>query len=677
MLLGAGLLAVIVNLVTIVPIGARFPDAPVWFVPFAVAFAGGVVAFRAQPANLAARRLLLFGVLGVVWMACNYVVVLAYDGPHENSWFVPANLVLQILGLAMVTALVALLAVFPDGSQGTTEKRVVRALAVLALAVPVVLLLASPEVVPAWIFDWNDQTDRLAAPEGVHSALHVGALDWLAPPLSGYLDAALGLLPLIGVAIAALRYRGLTAAGRVQMKWPLSATLVLASLPLGDLLVSSGALPGVVGDLIQINALSVLPLAITIGLVRPQLFDIEGVVRRAGAFLLLWTLVGGVYAGIAAALGVALGGENLQVAVAVAIVATLLFEPARRALARRAARFAGGEAVSGEELMRRLGEALEHTLDTEELGRTIAATAREGLGARWVRLRIEGGPDLVDGAVPRAGELPALTATLAASGRRIGVIECGASAIGRVYAREHDLLDTLARQAGLALWNARLAEELGARLDELSASRARIVEAEERARRRIERDIHDGSQQEIAALIARIGLARNQMRRDPSLALDTLEDLQSEARQALENLRELALGIHPSVLSDRGIVEAIEARAARLPLGVTLECEPGLRRVRFEEAVEGAVWFLVSECFANTLKHAGAERAIVRLERVSGTLVVEVSDDGRGFDAAGGDGLAGLKDRVAALDGRLEVESAPGVGTLVRASLPARERALA
>jgi signal transduction histidine kinase len=334
--------------------------------------------------------------------------------------------------------------------------------------------------------------------------------------------------------------------------------------------------------------------------------------------------------------------------------------------------------VSGEELVRRLGAALEHTLDTEELGRSVAATARDGLGARWARLRLDGGIELVDGAEPRPGELPALSAALSASGERLGTIECGASAVGRVYgSAEGELLDTLARQAGLALSNARLTAELRDRLEELRASRARIVQAEEQARRRIERDIHDGSQQEIAALIARIGLARNQMRRDPSLALETLADLQSEAQQALMNLRELALGIHPSVLTDRGIVEAIEARAARLPLGVTLECDPGLRSVRFDEAVEGGVWFLVSECFANTLKHSGAERVTVRLTRSAGALELQVSDDGRGFDVAAAGGLPGLNDRIAAVGGTFEVQSAPGGGTVVRAVVPARERALA
>ena len=204
------------------------------------------------------------------------------------------------------------------------------------------------------------------------------------------------------------------------------------------------------------------------------------------------------------------------------------------------------------------------------------------------------------------------------------------------------------------------------------------MEAEEVARRRIERDIHDGVQQELVALIARIALARNQLARDPALVGPTLADLQLEARQALDDLRELASGIHPSVLSDLGIVGAIEGRAARLPLGVTIECDRTLRTTRFSETVEGAVFFLVSEAFANALKHSGAERVIVRLDLVEGELRVEISDDGRGFEPAAiglGTGLGGLADRIEALGGTLVVDSAPGHGTTLTATLSAPARA--
>lgn len=174
---------------------------------------------------------------------------------------------------------------------------------------------------------------------------------------------------------------------------------------------------------------------------------------------------------------------------------------------------------------------------------------------------------------------------------------------------------------------------------------------------------------------------RNQVSRGDQAPLgDTLEALQSEAGQALENLRELASGIHPSVLSDRGVVAAIQARATRLPLDVTVTCDPALRGKRFPEAVEGAVYFLVSECFANTLKHADAQSVTLSIGGGERDLRVEVRDDGGGFDPATVDrsgGLAGMADRIAALGGTLAVTSSPGAGTSLSAVLPLAETVVA
>ncbi len=648
----------------------------IWAVPFLSAYVGGVIAVRARPDNLAARRLLLFGVSTLVWLAASDALLIWRN--DLGGFYVAANALVQVLGLLFVAALVAMLAVYPDGViERASERRAPIVLVVLAVAAPLVLLLASEDVVPAWIIEWYSELPGFRAPSA-ESPLFVGALSFLAAPLRVVLEAGLAATPLIGAVLAARRYRAFPAAKRLQLKWPFYAALVLFVLPVNDVLVVWGVIPHTGGDLMEYVALIVLPAALTIGLVRPDLFDLESAVRRSVVYVGLWVVIALAYVGVAAGLGIAAGGENLQVAVAVAILATLVFDPVRRALAGRAERYAYGERIGGEELLRRMGAALEHTLDRDELVAAVAATAREGIGSRWARIVLaDGSQPAVAG--PDDGDRAALSAPLTHGGEVLGVIECGPSAHGRIYGQERELLATLARQAALAIANAQLAGELRDRLAELAASRSRIVEAEELARRRIERDIHDGAQQELAALIARIGLARNQLRRgDVTVLADTLGDLQAEAGQALENLRRLASGIHPSVLSDRGVIEAIEARAARLPLGVTLECEPGLRDARYGESVEGAIYFLVSESFANTLKHAGAERVTVRIARDEDRLVVEISDDGDGFDPAAVDragGIAGLRDRLAALGGTLEVDARPGGGTRLRAALPAAERA--
>jgi hypothetical protein len=255
-------------------------------VPFAAAFAGGVIAFRARRDNLAARRLLAFGAVSLAWMAGTFALVLAYDAHGEGGWLVVPNLVVQVLGLALVAAIVALLAVYPDGVyQRHVDARIVRALFGLAVAVPALLLFASREIEPAWIFEWLAETGSLPPVEGVESPLYVGAFAWLAPLLAGFMEASLGVVPLIGVVLAVRRYRHFGPERRLQMKWPVAGAIPLAVLPLLDILVAAGALPVAAGDAVELLALMVMPAALVIGLVRPQLFDIEGFVRRA---IVLW-----------------------------------------------------------------------------------------------------------------------------------------------------------------------------------------------------------------------------------------------------------------------------------------------------------------------------------------------------------------------------------------------------
>ncbi len=234
----------------------------------------------------------------------------------------------------------------------------------------------------------------------------------------------------------------------------------------------------------------------------------------------------------------------------------------------------------------------------------------------------------------------------------------------------------------MALRNLRLSEELADRLEQiedqakaLAASRARIVQAQENERRRIERDIHDGAQQQLIALIAKLGLAGNQLRRDPRVAGATLQEAQEEARQALVDLRELARGIHPAVLSSKGMLDAIETVAARMPIGVRVEADPAIRGLRYEEEIEGAAYFVVCEGLVNVLKHASASQATVRISKNGEDLAIRVSDDGVGIDSGSvrESGLRGLRDRVDALGGTLRI-SGNGTGTHLEATLPARRR---
>jgi signal transduction histidine kinase len=233
---------------------------------------------------------------------------------------------------------------------------------------------------------------------------------------------------------------------------------------------------------------------------------------------------------------------------------------------------------------------------------------------------------------------------------------------------QQPLVQAAGAAAALALENERLDAELRARVEELQSSRARIVEAGLAERRRLERDLHDGAQQRLVALRLQLRLARDQVGKDPAAAEQMLDGAMQELDEALAELRELARGIHPAVLADRGLEPALSALAGRAPLPVEVKGAP---EERLPARVEAAAYFVVAEALTNVARYSQATRATIAVERRNGHAVVEVSDDGiGGADPSRGTGLTGLADRLAALDGKLHVDSPEGGGTIVRADIP-------
>jgi len=244
----------------------------------------------------------------------------------------------------------------------------------------------------------------------------------------------------------------------------------------------------------------------------------------------------------------------------------------------------------------------------------------------------------------------------------------GAIVHDRSLCDDPELVGSVAAAAGLSIENERLQAQLRARVEELRASRARIVEAGTAERRRLERNLHDGAQQRLVALSLTLRVAQGKLGKDPDVAHDLLGGAQEELSRALEELRELARGIHPAVLSDRGLEPALEALAGRSPVPVELAGTP---RDRLPPAVEAAAYFVVAEALTNVVKYAQASQARVSVSRSNGHAVVEVADDGvGGADPGRGSGLRGLADRISALDGTLELRSPQGAGTLLRAEIP-------
>jgi PAS domain S-box-containing protein len=214
----------------------------------------------------------------------------------------------------------------------------------------------------------------------------------------------------------------------------------------------------------------------------------------------------------------------------------------------------------------------------------------------------------------------------------------------------------------------RLNAELHARLAELAASRARIVTAGDVERRRLERNLHDGAQQRLVTLSLSLRAALAKLESDPAAARATLTAAREELALALEELRELARGLHPAVLTDRGLQAAVEALADRAPVQVEIT---DILDERLPEPVEAAAYYLIAEALTNVAKYANASNVRVRVALTDANVVVEVSDDGvGGADPAGGSGLRGLADRVESLGGSLEVVSPAGAGTSLRAEIP-------
>jgi signal transduction histidine kinase len=233
---------------------------------------------------------------------------------------------------------------------------------------------------------------------------------------------------------------------------------------------------------------------------------------------------------------------------------------------------------------------------------------------------------------------------------------------------EPELVEAAGAAAGIALENERLHAELRARLEELRGSRQRVIEAGDTERRRLERNLHDGAQQRLVTLSLALRLAETRVETDASEARRILGGANEELALALSELRELARGIHPAVLTDRGLGPALEALAVRAPLPVELV---GVPAQRLPGPVEAAAYYLVAEALTNVAKYAQASAVTVRVMRENGRAVVDIADNGiGGADPTRGSGLRGLSDRVEALNGQLQVESPPGAGTRLRAEIP-------
>jgi signal transduction histidine kinase len=499
--------------------------------------------------------------------------------------------------------------------------------------------------------------DRIISP------LFIEGLEPLGPVFVA-LDGQSYLIAGAAIALLFLRYRAAPTRQRKQIRWVLFAGVVSSMLVLvvPQMLGQLGVFPPV-GDFqtplraLLLIPMILLPVSVVVAVMDPPWLDVDIAIRKSFVLGALSVAILLLYVVVAAALGIAVGtglGLSVELATVLTVVIAILFQPARDRLQAIADRWVFGARPTKYQAVTEFGVTIERAADPTDLLPRLVETIKRAIRLEWATAALDDGTRAAAGDV--TGE-PAMVVPIETRDEQIGQIACGPKAEGSIDGDEIQLVKALAGQLGLAVMNARLA--------------GRIVNAAEAERRRIERNIHDGAQQELVALVARLGMARL-VAAQGGLTPDDIDDLRLEAQQILSDLRELAQGIHPSVLSDGGIVEAVEERCARLPLEVSLEASAGIRTRRFEDEVEGAAYFFVTESLANVLKHANATRIEVSLDYDGGRILLDVADDGRGFDpdTASANGLAGLRDRIRALGGTVSVASGLGSGTRISASLP-------
>jgi signal transduction histidine kinase len=601
---------------------------------------------------------------------------------RHGSWLWVLGILRVWVGTFSVVAGMGMIALFPSGlTRRPGERWLLRAGIALAAAVPVVQLLADPSV-PNGMYP-SEAEPTLPSPLYLPALRPVG-------PVADRVYQAFPLLVAAAVVVLYLRYRRSTPDERRRIRWLLfgmggGATTSAAITALAWLATPAwfGAATLVLWPATVVLCLGSLFLALS----EDGVLGIDRAARRTVVYRALWLLIGTGCLAVAALLGM-LAGRYLSIGAAVLVTAAaaLLVQPARRRLERLADRWVFGARLDGYAVLTRFGALLVTSPGSVDLLPRLAGAVRQGLGLRWARVRLDLDPALgplppvgADGIAPDDPAEPALAVPLAHAGTVIGRIECGPRRDGLLLDEDRRLLGQLADQAATAVHNLRLTTELSARLEiirrqaaELTASRARVAQAQDAERQRIQRDLHDGVQQDVVAVSAKLALARERLSRGDPRAHESLAEVQQDLSRLLVQLREVAHGIHPPVLADQGLLEAIEAQAARLPLEVVIQAEPALRGVRYPQPVEAATWYLVAEALTNAVKHAQANQVFVAMSQPNGRLTVEVRDDGRGFDPASprGLGLTGLADRIAIVDGTLRVDSAPGRGTALRADIP-------
>jgi signal transduction histidine kinase len=535
------------------------------------------------------------------------------------------------------------------------------------------------------------------------------------PPPAVSTDAILfALAGLLGCAVLAVcslfaRARRGTEVERQQIKWlAYSGCLVALTLVPSTILSLTPGIPARIAEGALMLAILTVPAAVAVAVLKYRLYDLDIVVRKTVVAALVAGAFTAVYAIVVVAVGAVTGRPGSSaLTFAAAALAAVLLQPVRARAGLLADRLVYGKRATPYEVLSEFSGQMAGAYSVEDVLPRMAAMVGEATGAEraevWMRtgetehlaaawpapaLSAPPSGDPATAAAPKplaeplpvtqAPPAPALTAAPEAGraqngrahvfevehqGGRLGSLRVTSSPREPLTPAGERLVQAVAGQAGLVLRNVGLVEDL-------RASRQRLVAAADQARHGLERDLHDGAQQQLIALQITLGLARQAMQGSPEEAASLLAQSEQAATEALAELRDLAHGIYPPLLADLGLAAALDTQARKSPLPVAVETY-GIGR--FGQDTEAAVYFCCLEALQNTAKYAHASAARICLQAQNGTLRFTVSDDGAGYDAPRtplGSGLRNVADRLAALGGRLEIHSAPGQGTTITGHLP-------
>jgi signal transduction histidine kinase len=629
---------------------------------------GAVVASR-RPSNPIGWILGAIGLgAGIQALGTEYALWALIEEEGRPSWGIWGAWLDEWLWIAYVAGIGLVAAIFPDGRFLSRRWRTVIAIGIVGAAFAMIA---------------NALVEELTIYTGYDNPLPFA---FLSQDAAGIAVPPFLILMVGGAASAVVRFRRSSGDERQQLKWlalsVVGIVVALAGYAFAIGLTGQQANPEGAdwSESLMVLSFFSVPISVGIGVLKYRLYDVDLVISKALVYGALAVFITLVYVGIVVGVGAAVGSQGNAVlsAIAAAVVA-LAFQPARRYAQHLANRLVYGKRATPYEVLSQLSSRFAGTYSLEDALPRLARVTAEAVGADRTRVWLRDGGTLrpaaswppIDPAEPIAlagNELPDLGSggsgfPVRHQGELLGAISIGMPASEPLSPAQDKLLGDVADQAGLVLRNVAL-------LEDLRTSRRRLVAAQDEERRRLERNIHDGAQQQLVALSVKLRLLEQLVTRDTERATVAAADLQTDVTDALETLRDLARGIYPPLLADKGLAAALESQARKSPVPVSVE-QDGIGR--YPQDVEAAVYFCTLEALQNVAKYAGASRARIVLGEAESRLTFAVIDDGAGFEpekAMRGAGLTNMRDRLEALGGSLEIRSVIGEGTTVFGRIP-------